>query len=248
MPPYDTANRFSKRLFKTMWGVEYEFKNRWKQLLDGIAAQMNTNMVTRVDIFNDGLFINHKMCATLGLLGGEEDIRVEDIVNFKMTAKKFPMTSTLRVDGVIYERAQIELGDPETALFEIFPRLQQFICYNAGTDEAAIGITRRDYESGIKNAKMQEIKAKAEFKRQMDVVAAAKDPHLSKRSPGQKSKIWSSAREMSGNSWSAARNAVMEKDPKLFKAARLGLFGALMLGGGAVLGAGGWLIDRVRRR
>lgn len=248
MPTYSTAERFHKKLFGTLWGSQYEFKNRWRAILDGVAGSSNPNLITRLIIMEDTVVFNKKQVATLNILGGADDIRIEDIVNFGMTAKKYKNIRELMIDEVIFERAQIEFGDPIGGLFKAFGQLQRLTVVTVGCGAAKISVSRQELMQGRIDAKAQEAVEKAQFKNQMEAVAAAKNPNLHTRSPGYQSKVWEASKKFQGQGWGAARDALMDKNPKLFKAAGMGIVSLGVLGVGAVFGLAGRVGSLFARR
>ena len=243
----DTAEKFSGRLFKTLWGTQYEFKTRWKAILDAAAGRVNPDLIRRATITEDAVAFNKMKVATLGIVGGREDIRIEDIVNFQMTAKVFKNLSLLQIDETILEAAQIELGEPIEQLFKIFTKLQHLVVFEVGYGKVKSSISRNDIIQGRRNAKIQEMEERAKLKNQIEVVAAAKNKNLRDKSPGYQNKVWEASKSFQGQGWGAARDAIMDKNPKLFKAAGMSILTLGVLGVGAVFGVGGKIASLFRR-
>lgn len=237
MPETDTAEKFSKKLFSGLWGAQYEFKSRWKAILDGVGSKKSAALITRATILEDAIVFNKKMVATINILGGDEDIRIEDIVNFSMTAKQFVNIREIILDTTIFERAQAELGDPINKLFSIFTQLNKLCIIEDGCGAPKINVTRQQIMQNQVENQAQEAMERAQFKNQMEAVSAAKNPNLKTKSPGYQSRVWESSKNFQGQGWGAARDALLEKNPKLFKAAGLGLVSLGVLGVGAIFGA-----------
>lgn len=247
MPNYATGEKFSNRLFKTLWGTKYEFKNRWKLILDTVADQTNANMVKRLTITEDAIVFNKKSIATIDILGGAEDIRIEDIVNFTMTAKKFKNIDSIVLDEIIFETAQIEFGDPIAGLFKTFPNLQNLSVLAVGYGEPIIGMSRNDFNNHNISEKAQKLVEKATFKNQMEVVSAAKNPNLRNKRPGYQNKVWDACKNFQAVGWGSARDAILDKNPKLFKAVGMSLLSVGILAVGGVFGVGGRIIHTFKR-
>ncbi len=247
LPPYTTAEKFSKKLFQTLWGTEYEFKHRWQAILNAVASSQNPNTVRRLTILEDAVVFNKKHVATLGIIGGDEDIRIEDIVNFKMTAKKYKEIGEIILDDTIFGVAQIELGDAIQGLFNIFPKLQKLAVLSVGCGSVTLQTNRQEVQNSMVNADMQRAQNRAAFKNQMETIAAARNPNLRTRSPGYQSRIWNTTKNLSGNQWQAAKGALMEKNPRLFKATMLTGASLLILGVGGIGAAIGRVGSLFRR-
>ena len=128
-------------------------------------AEIKTNNKT-VETTQSGF--RYSTIATINILGGDDDVRVEDIVNFSMLAKKFPNISSLVLDKTIFEAAQIELGEPITGLFRTFRSLQKLMVADYGYGKAALYTTREEVMNRRVNRAMQEESSSAQFKNQME--------------------------------------------------------------------------------
>ena len=248
MDDYESGETAGKTLFKTMWGAQYEFKTRWEKILKAAAQKVNPDLIKRVTITEDAIAFNKMKVATLGILGGNEDIRIEDIVNFEMLAKKFRNISTLQLDETIFSAAQVELGDPVEALFKKLTKLQSLVVFEAGYGNVVACETRQNLEAGKRDAKTKKLAEKTELKNQIEVVAAAKNKNLKDKSPGYQNKVWNACKGYGGRGWEAAGDALLEKNPRLFKAGLSAVVGTFALAGGAIFGIGGWLVHSIRHR
>lgn len=255
MPSYGTEERFRGSLFKTMWGTDYEFKSRWKAILDSASKAQPANLVSRLVITEDTIAFNKMVMATIGIIGGEYDIRIEDLVDFKMTAKKFKMIKDLVIDETIFGVAQIQLNDPVIGLFNIFPRLNTLTVHSVGCGQKELYVTRRQVNDVVADEKasrkIKEAEERVAFKNQMEVMAAAKNPRLSNKSPGYKSRVWQSTKSMTSNTWKAAQDAILSNEPKLFKGGVNFIAGVAIGVGGTALTLGSGLFrfiaNRIRR-
>lgn len=248
MPEYWVAERMSGRLKKTLWGARYEFNSRWQYLLNETAKKINPSIVARVIITEDAIVFNKKHIATINILGGDDDVRVEDIVNFSMLAKKFPNISSLVLDKTIFEAAQIELGEPITGLFRTFRSLQKLMVADYGYGKAALYTTREEVMNRRVNRAMQEESSSAQFKNQMEVMAASKNPHLRRKSVGYQNRVYTNCMKFKGQTWKAAKDAMGAKNPKLLKATVAGVGTVALLGIGLAGGLVGKVGDLIFRR
>ena len=247
MPPYATSERFSNRLFKTLWGSRYEFKSRWKEILDGFSKHIKADLVKRAIISEDSIVFNKRMLAAINILGGQDDIRVEDIVDFGMTAKKFKNISELMLDQTVFEAAQIELGNPVDGLFNTFINLNRLIITTVDHTEVTKIVTRQEWMEGRMDPEISKAAAKAKFKNQMEAIVATKNPNLRKKSPGYQNRVYTSCMKFQGEGWGSARDAIMSKNPKLFKAAGMSVLTLGILGVGLTAGVIGKVGSLFRR-
>ena len=108
--------KYEKFVFKTMAGSKLEFKKRWESIIESICNTINPNMVTNVLIFSDEIEINGRTVIMEDILGGDADVRLEDIIEFKTLLKRFKNIRKFFVDDIIFQRA-IELYDDPVAMF-----------------------------------------------------------------------------------------------------------------------------------
>lgn len=245
--PYETSEKFGKRLFKTLWGTQYEFKNRWKVILNAVSGKINPSLVTRMLLTENIIAFNQTQVAAYNILGGDEDVRIEDIVDFNMTAKKFPNIKHIRIDEEIFAKAMVDYGDAIVGLFNSFKKLQLIEIVQGRSGGVINSVTRTELTQGQMSQQMQELQERTQFKQQMEVISAAKNPNLRTKSPGYQNRVWKSCKSMGGNSWRAASDAMMAKNPRLFKAATLGIAGAGIMAVGAVTGLFGKVFSLVKR-
>lgn len=239
IPSYDTTEKFQNRLFKTLWGTQYEFKNRWRAILDGVADTTKADLVTRFVALEDTIVFNKKQVATLNILGGDADIRIEDLVNFKQTARKFKNISEITLDETIFERAQIEFGEPIAELFKCFSRLQKLTVMTAGCGSIKVDISRSQFEQGRIETQAKELSNRATYKNQLETISATKNHNLKRKSPGYQNKVWEASKNFQGKGWKAVGDALLDRNPKLFRAVGLSALTIGVLGVGAVFGLTG---------
>lgn len=247
MPTYSTAEKFHKTLFRGLWGAQYEFKNRWRAILNGVATNTNPNLVTRFVVMEDTVVFNKKQVATINIIGGEDDIRIEDLVNFKMTASKFKNIENIILDEITFERAQIEFGDPINGMFNAFKKLQWLTVFEVGCGATKLSTTRQEVLQGQVNEKAQKMTERTRFKSQIDVMAAAKNPRLNNSSVGYQNKVWEATKNFQGQGWGAAKTQLMKENPNFFKAAGISLVTIGVLGVGGILGGIGKIGSIIRR-
>lgn len=88
---------------------------------------MNSDLVTRIKIFQYEMYVNNKVISASNLIGGFEDVRIEDIINFKSLAKQFPNIREMTIDDTILERAAIEFDQPLIDMFALFKYLSRLV-------------------------------------------------------------------------------------------------------------------------
>lgn len=119
-----TMNWWERMAAETPRGAEIFANKLWKSILKSILNQgIRRENVTRVTIVGGNLIINNKMVLLNGVIGGTEDIRLQDIVNFKLLFKEFPRLKELTIDSDILLSCVVELGQVPEDLFKMYPSL-----------------------------------------------------------------------------------------------------------------------------
>ena len=247
MPEYDALESTAGRLFDSLWGTQYQFKKRWKRILDGVVPSSRAGMITRMTIMEDVIAFNKKTVATLNILGGDEDIRIEDIVEFKSTAKKFPNIREIILDQTIFARAQAEFDEPFDGIFNAFTRLDALAVMDHSTMKPVIMVNRQQLRDRNARAQADELAARAAAKNQLEAMAAAKNPNLKSKSPGYKNNVYKSCMEYSSAGWKNAGEA-MTKNGNWGKGLGYAVGGVLTLGVGLVAGGFGLVGNLIRRK
>ena len=245
MPPYDLNERYENRLFRTIRGAQYQLKNRWKTILNKVDRSMGRENILRCIIMEDIIVFNKKQVATVNILGGDNDIRIEDIVSFKEMAKRYKNLKELKLDEIIFETAQCEFGNAVDGLFNNFRNLNRLIVLSNGCTDVDYNITRMDWQSNIKKQESAELEERVRFKRQVESVAAAKNRNLRSKSPGYQSRVWESTKSFGAGAWGNVTNALMAENPKLLKATFFGISGLAAITIGSIFYAGGFLKHRI---
>ena len=187
---YSVAENRAFKFFKTFEGTDYEFSKRWDAVLSGIAKQMTPSLITRVVIGDDCMYVNKKLIHMSGILGGLEDVRLEDLVEFNKLFKKFPNIKEITMTGVIFEAAQIQLGNPFMMMFELGNKLNYIEVISDPNSEPVI-VRRKDL-NGNSSAKEQasELIKEARFKNQFDAAGASMSNKFERQTPGFRNKVY----------------------------------------------------------
>ena len=248
MEDYCAMENRAFKLFKTIEGSEMEFFKRWDAVLNGISKKIAPGLVTRVIIGDDCMYVNKKLIHMSGILGGIEDIRMEDIVNFGKTFKKFPNIKEITLSGTIFEAAQNQLGNPFMMLFEMGSQLNMIQVIESANSEPIV-VKRRDLaEATSAREQASQLIKEARFKNQYEAASASMSNKLDRQTPGYKRKVYKVAEgssKLSGNSFKAASASWsgVQRNFKKKQGVKTVLWGgALLLTGaaGAILGITGW--------
>lgn len=230
--------RKSSELFKMLYyGAEYEFKKRWSIILKGISKQMNSDLVTRIKIFQYEMYVNNKVISASNLIGGFEDVRIEDIINFKSLAKQFPNIREMTIDDTILERAAIEFDQPLIDMFAQFKYLSRLVVIKNGTSKM---FTRQD--AIMANYEMQKTQQEMKLRNKFDVVCAAKNKNFSQARPGYQTKVWKAAKKFSSDAFDVIADDILNYRKHYIRDTILSVFGigAILVGGTFQIGGMIW--------
>lgn len=213
-------------LLNTPKGAERYITKLWDSiLLTAIEQGYKPALVTRVTLKDDNMTINGKILILDGIIGGRENVRLEDIVVFRRLFKRFPMINTLRIDSGFLRTGLVEFnGDVVEHLFDIGKRLQIVDIIESG------GIVRCKREDIMSNENYKKATRKAEISNAIDMECAAK------RSSG-----WKGSSD-SENIWGMrlAKKSMGKSGEAFRQKSAPGLVGSMLYGaGGIVIGTVG---------
>lgn len=213
MDSYDWAEKLSERFFKTVKGAEYEFSRRWRIVLNSIDKKVGKDLVTRVAIYENNMYINKKEVHMSGIIGGIEDIRILDIVDFRGLFKKFKNIKEIAIDTVILEEAVAQLNNPFLTLFEMGKSLNKVVIIQ-GAEIQPIIFNRSDINAGDNDNKSSanELIKEARFNRQYETVSASMSSKFDRKSPGEKKRVSESAMNTGGELGSKCLSSFRNKD------------------------------------
>lgn len=248
MDDYETAEKFHGVFFKGLWGTRWEFQKRWEAVLASISKSINPNMVTRVTINSDNMFVNNRQVAMMNILGGDADVRIEDIVEFKTLIKKFPQLKSIAMDADITRRlCEIYPNDPVGELFRMSKTLQVIVFIGNSWGTNSEQVTRQMYIQGIAEQKLREQTERAQLKSQIDAIAASKNPRLKQKSPGYQSRVWESTKKFQGEAWKSVGKNITSNNPSLLKATTVSAAAILALGVGGIISGVGRVLSMFKK-
>ena len=238
MPESSTAERYASKLFETFGGTRYEFDRRWKLVLDSIGNDMNKNLVTRVSLMENTMYVNKTLAHLNGVIGGLEDIRLSDIVDFGKLFKKFKNIEELVMDEVIFEVAVNYYKNPFISLFEMSSRLKAVIVLQ-GMGKQPLVFTKSDLDSGDKEklGGAGQLMREARFRSSMDFVSNEIGSKKGSESPGEKARLNQIALNMSKRAGGKFKENLKRKDTGVLKKSStllgygMGTLGLMAVGG-----------------
>ena len=99
-------------LIKTPRGQDKMSTLLWKDILDTIESNgFKGAVLTRLSIHGNQMYINGRIVNLNGVIGGPQAVRLQDIVQFGSTFKRFRFIRELRIDDTILDSLILELGD-----------------------------------------------------------------------------------------------------------------------------------------
>lgn len=214
--------------YKSLWGTKYEFKRRWDAVLKAIGSTMNKSLITRVALVGQQMYVNKKIVNMQNVIGGYEDIRLENIIDFKQMFKEFPNLEHLTIDFDILQRFQLEQPDLPTGFFAYS---RQLLYVTMISDNKAIVVDRNSAQN---SREAQELYDKADTASKFTLASAVRSPRgMDQRAAGRNGKIWATTKSYSSRGFQAAANQLKKDNPGIIRAA---LYGSMGLAAAAVGG------------
>lgn len=207
--------KYERMLFRTIKGSRYEFDKRWKAILNSISRKINPDLITRVLMVDNEMYVNGRLVYTENVLGGFANIRLEDVVNFKELFRKFRNISELTLDMNMVEKFEFEQPNLPQGFFVYSNKLLK------------VNIIREDGRKEVIDRKSviarfyagEEVRKRKQF----EAVCASKNPYFKEKSPGYQERIWRATKSFGTKGWSAVSYQLTKKNPSFMKAAVIGL-------------------------
>lgn len=237
VPKYSLIEKMKKKLFESKTGTSYEFKKRWDYVLDAIEKEMpNKSMITRVAIVGQNIAVNGKTLRLEGILGGEYDVRMEDIINIGRLLKRFKSIQELILDSLGMQEFIIEYGANSVGVKNVFDKSKSLrrLGFIPSGEGKPIVYTREGLLA--QEAKLQQQLREEELKMKIENAASRKNPRLHEKSPGATAKFFKSSAALSGDTFKKALSMATDKNPKLIRATAVSVVGLGIIGVGSVVG------------
>lgn len=188
---FDGFYKFKRKLFECRYGTSFEFKKCWDKVLDTIEEKYKSrSMVTRIAIIDPQVNVNGQPLLLNTILGGEYDIRLEDIVSIKQLLRKFPNLQQLVIDMNGAQCIIREYGCTVDDVWKVFQegkKLQMLGIIPAGSTE-----TKRFYRQKFAQQvdDLEELLDLESCRIQIDQFADSKNPRFSEKRVGRVDRFW----------------------------------------------------------
>lgn len=192
---FDGFYKFKRKLFECRYGTSFEFKKCWDKVLDTIEEKYKSrSMVTRIAIIDPQVNVNGQPLLLNTILGGEYDIRLEDIVSIKQLLRKFPNLQQLVIDMNGAQCIIREYGCTVDDVWKVFQegkKLQMLGIIPAGSTE-----TKRFYRQKFAQQvdDLEELLDLEACRIQIDQFADSKNPRFSEKRVGRVDRFWKRSR------------------------------------------------------
>lgn len=127
-------------LMGTPDGAARYIQRTWKGILKAIVRQgYNPANIVKVSLYGGMMYVNGKIVILDGIVGGRQNIRLRDLVDFSLMFNQFPHIKELRLDEEMIRAAIAELGENVTKkLFALGNKLEVIYVKDALGDDHAI--------------------------------------------------------------------------------------------------------------
>lgn len=242
---YEGIERFKKVLYESRNGTAYSFKKRWDIVLKQISKMCpDKAMVTRISIAGTQINVVGKPLRLNSVVGGEYDVRIEDIVNLHALFKKFPYIQYIIIDSNIVQNVVREYGDGADGFWKMFKenKALKTVGIIPNGYGKAINFNRNTFNRTANT--LNELLGVERAKVELEQFSAQRNPRLHEKAPGYLHNVYKNGTSIAGDSFKTARRMLFDdKNPKIARA-----FGFSILGTGAVIvgatfGLGGKVLE-----
>lgn len=221
------VEKYRERFYKTLWGTKYSLKKRWLILLDSVKKQRDCTLVKRVAINGNNIYLNGLLVSCENLIGGPDDIRLTDIIEFKTLFKTFPNVDQLTIDIETLSVLLLETKDLPEGFFKYSKSLALV--------EVVVKDNKLQYYRDMElSPEAQGAIAEADMRNKMMALCASKNTKPnSELTGGELGRFSRGVRALSNTGYSKAKRAFTGKRTKVIRGI---LWGGLAVGT-AILGS-----------
>lgn len=236
MDPSSLLETKQEKFFNTLGGTKYQLRKRWQALLDGIAKRINPGLISEVEIYKNMLVINGKIIDPSNIIGGPAGIKICDIVDYKILAKKCKVIKELTLDSAGYDELDYQFKDINR-VFKTFKNLRRIHLKQSYGTKVIQTISRREIEQERIQQRLEELRERKQARDRNEVNKAIHNRQLAKTSPVYQSKVWRAATNFGGQAGKVMTKELLDSNRSFFKkTTRLMGIGTITL---AVLTIGG---------
>lgn len=165
-------NALSRMMLRTPAGAQRYIDKLWDSILETAIDQgYKPAVITRASLYDDNMTLNGKILILDGIIGGRDDIRLVDIVNFRILFRRFPLLRVLRIDTGFLQSAITEFGDDVVGtLFKIGKKLD---VVEIITNGEVLKCTRQKY---LNDKRLQLETERARLSNEINLQCKSKNP------------------------------------------------------------------------
>lgn len=230
-------NMIQKVLLQSPRGAERYAKRMWHSVIDAVVdAGYKKANITRISLLGGQMYVNGKILLLDGVIGGRENVRLRDLVDFPYMLKQLPMLDELRIDDDMLRVAVMQYPQAENPFLAMFDSHRRLSVILVKRTNGTVKFDRAAIEQRAKMEYMQQMTSDAQVKNAVEADCKARS-RMTWRDCTVSDKVW--GWKLCKNSMGSARQMFLNKNkPKPGIAIMLGAAGLV---GGAVGGAA-WLV------
>lgn len=196
------VNKFIDKHMESDYGINYQFKRRFRYILDSIAKEFpNSSMIIRIGVLGDGsMLVNGRYVNTNKMTNNKYGIYMEDIVNFSEILRRFKFVKELILDEESIDWMVDEFGKRNTNINNAF-----------AISRSLEKITIIDCDSNIlkrikRGDKSEDITGNVEFEKSVEQMSASYNNRVKEKGVGYNNRISSTCFGFTKNNWSRVKN------------------------------------------
>jgi len=219
-------SKVSKWFSNTAAGAKYEIQSRFKFLMGKLDEVVKPNSVTRMIIGEEEISLNGVFVDISGLVGGNGEARLCDIISFTKILRKYKNLKEMSIDRSMLEAMRYEFRDIPKELFMLNKSLQVLVVMDASGHRE---VMRRGEN------KASGMVEKAEKSMEFEAMCNSKNPRVSEKASATYSSVRRGLFSKSKNGATNFLDSVTSKDKSMGRGLINGVASAGLFGLGVVV-------------
>ena len=210
------VEKYRKALFESKFGMSYSYRKSWEALLYSIINEFRDARAVNIFGIKGGMILAKNLeIDPNNFVDDRLGITLYDLINFHVLFKELPNIEKLVLDAEATKRMVITYGDKANDIWKLFQESPSLRVLRIFTSTGWKEHRRDDFSETAKELEkeLEESRVRAELQYKYDVI----NPRKSEMTKGYAYRVKENAKDMRNHSFGVAKEAFMDKQPRLIK-------------------------------